>query len=310
MRSTLLLLLASCIWGSAFVAQKEGGEALGPFTFGAIRFGLGALVLLPAIWFLDRTGRTKHRPVSAALRRHLLLGGLLTGLCLFGVQTCQQLGLFWGTEAGKAGFLTSTYIIMVPLLRLLGGQRCGGRLWVAVCIGLVGLWLLCMGADFTLRASDCIVLACAFACSLHILVVDRFADSVEVIRMSCMQFAVTSLLSLPLMFAFEFDGNWGALAQRVAAPEALISLLYAACLSSGVAYTLQNVAQADADPTIASVAMSFESVFAVLAGWVVLGETMSLREFAGCAVLFGALLLAQSGPVQPSISQTGSDTKV
>ena len=277
LRANLLLLLAAFVWGVAFVAQKSGLGALSPFAFNGYRFLLGGLVLLPLA--------LARRKRDAVADRGLWLGGLICGVCLFVASSAQQIGLQW-TTAGKAGFLTALYVVIVPLLAALAGRRVRPILWLCIALAVAGLHLLCLDGPFSLASvnrGDVWELACALAFAVHILAIDRFAPHVDGIRLSCMQFFVCGLLSLP------FSG--------IPSPSALMAawlpLCYTGILSCGLAYTLQAVAQKDTSPMVASLIMCLESLFALLAGTVILREPVSLREAFGAALLLAALILAQ-----------------
>ena len=284
MRGNLLLLLTAFIWGVAFVAQKEGGAVVGSLTFNGVRSLLGGGLLLVLLPLLDRVGLSR-RPQTAEERKSLWLGGVLCGLALFTATNLQQLGLAT-TTAGKGGFITALYIVLVPVFGLFIGRRTTLYTWLGVALAVAGLYLLCMQGESGIGGGDLLVMACAPVFAVQILLVDRFAPRTDCIRLSCIQFFTVGALNLPLMFLFETP-SLGAMADN------WISLLYAGVLSSGVAYTLQIVAQKDAHPTTASVLMSFESVFAVLAGVVLLEDRMTAWEWIGCAVMFAAVILAQ-----------------
>ena len=286
MRGNLLLLLTAAIWGFAFVAQKEGGAEMGSLTFNGVRSFLGGGLLLLLIPLLDRVGLAQ-KPATKQETKSLWLGGVLCGLALFAATNLQQLGLAT-TTAGKGGFITALYIVLVPMFGLLIGRRTTLFHWLGVLLALVGMYLLCL-ADAGVEGivlGDLLVMACAPMLAIQILLVDKFAPTADCIRLSCIQFFTVGVLNLPLMFLYETP----SLSTMVDCWE---SVLYAGLLSSGVAYTLQMVAQKDTHPTTASVLMSFESVFAVLAGALLLGDQMSLWEMTGCVVMFGAVLLAQ-----------------
>ena len=299
----LMLVLTALIWGVAFVFQSKGGEAIGPFSFICLRFLIGGTVLLPVIRLLDHMGLTQHRPTDRAERRELLKGGICCGLCLTGVTVCQQMGLYLGTEPGKAGFLTACYIVLVPVLGLFLKRRCGTRVWIAVGITLCGLYLLCMEGSLTIRLSDALVLLCSLCNALHILTIDHFTRRLDAVRMSCIQFYTVGVLTAIPMLCSEMGFTAGGISQWAAAFagwDAWIPLLYAGILSSGVAFTLQCVGQQGVEPTVASLLMSLESVFSVLAGWLMLGQQMSMRGLGGCALIFAAVVLCQLPQQQKS----------
>ena len=291
-----LLLLSAFIWGTAFVAQLQGGFAVGPYSFVLIRSIIGSLVLLPVIRFLDRKGLSANRPLTKEEWRVHLKGGFWIGLLIFLTSVFQQLGMYLGTTAGKSGFLTSCYIIFVPIFGLFLGKRCAKLTWLAVGMALVGLYLLCITGAFTVQKGDMIVFLAAACCAGQILTVDRYSGKVDAIRMSAIEFAIGAVLSVIPTLIFEmhpWDGGMGPWLSNLTTLSAWLPLLYAGVLSNGVAYTLQVVAQKDANPTVASILMSLESVFSVLAGAVILAERLSVREGIGCIIIFAAVLLAQ-----------------
>ena len=278
---SLALLLAAVIWGSAFVAQRSGMEYNGPYTFNAVRCCIGSAALGLVSLILPKK--------QEADRRSTLIGGLCCGLCLFFATNFQQLGLV-ETDAGKAGFITTFYIVLVPVAGIFLGKRCGKITWLAVALALVGLYFLCMTADsFSLRKSDFLVLMSALCYTVHILLVDRFVDKADGVRLSCIQFGICGILSWIPAFCLEEPKLHSILL-------GYIPLLYAGLLSCGVAYTMQIVGQRHLRPAVASLIMSMESVFAVLSGWLILHERLSPRELLGCALVFAAVLLVQLVP--------------
>lgn len=279
----MLLLLTALIWGAAFVAQSEGMEQNGPFTFNTVRMILGGIVLIPCIALFDKMRHVRLGWRSAD--KNLWVGGCLCGVALFTGATLQQFGIQY-TSAGKAGFITALYVIFVPLCRLFAGKRPGKLLWGSVALAAVGMYLLCMDGSLALSKGDVLVLLGAFGFTAHILIIDHFSQKVDGVRMSCIQFFVAGALSLVCMFLFETPSVPAILS-------AWAPILYAGLLSCGVAYTLQVVAQKDTDPTVASLILCLESVFAVLFGWLLLGETLSMKELLGCILMFVAIVLAQ-----------------
>lgn len=280
----LLLLLTAFIWGVAFVAQKSGGDQVGSLTFNGVRSLIGCGALLAVTPLLDRLGLS-HPCETPAQRKILWIGGILCGLALFSATNTQQLGIA-ETSVGKSGFITALYIVLVPLMGLLFGKRTTLFNWLGVVLAVVGLYLLCNPNEGGINRGDLLLLACALLFSVQIMLVSHYAPQVDGVRLSCIQFLVVGVLNLPLMCVFEQPSlsamvdNW-------------MPLLYAGVLSSGVAYTLQIVAQKHTHPTTASLLMSFESVFAVLAGWALLGDVLSVPEGIGCVLMFAAVLLAQ-----------------
>lgn len=283
--SSLLLMLTAFIWGCAFVAQREGLEYAGPLTFNGARSVIGALVLIPVSLIF--------KPKTPVNDRHTWLGGLLCGLALFAATNLQQAGLAY-TEVGKAGFITTFYIVLVPVLGLLLRKKTGLFTWIAVVIALCGLYFLCMKpGGVTVQKGDALELSCALFYAIQIMIVDHFVTDADGVKMSCIQFAVTGVLSLISAFLFE-EPNFGQLWQG------WLPLLYAGVLSSGVAYTLQIVGQKNLHPTVASLLMSLESAFAVLAGWALLHERLSGRELLGCGLMLCAVVLVQIAPTKES----------
>lgn len=285
MKNSLLLLLVALIWGVAFVAQSEGARDVGPYTFNALRMLIGGLVLLPAIRLMDarRVRLGDERPPMN--KNKLIVGGVCCGVMLFLASTLQQVGLLY-TTAGKAGFITALYIIIVPLIGLLFGRKNGVALWVSVALAVVGMYFLCMTGGLSLGRGEGLCMLCALFFAVHILIVDHFSPYVDGVRMSCIQFFVCGALSSVLMLWFEKPDGRAILS-------AWLPLLYTGVLSSGVGYTLQIIAQKDVNPTVASLLMSLESVFSALAGWVILGQSLSARELMGCLMMFAAIILAQ-----------------
>ena len=282
-----MLLLAAFIWGSAFVAQSVGMDYVGPLTFNCVRSIIGGVVLIPCIFLLERLKSPEERARAAAEsdRKTLLAEGVSCGIVLCAATSMQQFGMQY-TSVGKAGFITALYIVIVPVLGLLFGKRCGLKIWLGVCIALVGFYLLCMTGGFALERGDLYLLCCSLLFSFHILVIDHFSPLVDGVKMSCIQFLVSGVLSGAAMLLFETPSIAGIVAG--AGP-----ILYAGVLSSGVAYTLQIIGQKNYNPTVATLLLSLESVFSVLTGWLVLHQKLSSREIAGCVLIFAAVILAQ-----------------
>lgn len=283
-RGNLLLVLAAMIWGGAFVAQKSGGAALGSLTFNGVRSALGAAGLFAVTPLLDAVGLSR-KPATSAERKTLWLGGVVCGLALFVATNLQQIGLQY-TSVGKGGFITALYIVLVPLLGVFVGQRIRLLQGGGVALAVVGLYFLCGYGESGLNRGDWLLLLCALVFSVQILAVSHFSPRVDGVRLSCIQFLVVAVLNAPLMCVFE-QPSLPAIWDNAGA------VLYAGLLSSGVGYTLQIVAQKDTEPTVASLLMSLESVFALLAGWLLLHDRLSTVEWIGCALLFGAILLTQ-----------------
>lgn len=287
-RQSLLLLLAATIWGVAFVAQSVGMDYIGPFTFNAVRSYIGVLVLLPCIVLLDKLKEKEAGQKTVREKENtkaLFTGGIICGTILAAATSLQQIGLIY-TSAGKAGFLTAMYIIMVPILGIFFKRKAGFLVWVSVIVAVAGLYLLCMTDALRLEMGDILVLLCAFIFSFHIMTVDRFSPIVNGVKLSCIQFFVCGTLCSICMFLFETP----QIPQILAAWK---PLLYTGALSSGVAYTLQIVGQKGMNPTVASLIMSLESVISALAGFLFLHEVLSRRELFGCILMFAAIILAQ-----------------
>lgn len=295
-RKSCLLVLTALIWGIAFVAQTTGGDTVGAFSFNCIRSLIGGIVLIPVIHVLDT--KTDKKPKTAAEKKTLLTGGIACGCVMFIASSFQQLGISLGTEAGKAGFLTACYILLVPILGLFLKKKCGWNIWVGVVLTLAGLYLLCMNGTtgFSLRFSDGLVIICAVCFSLHILLVDHFSPLVDGVRLSSIQFIISGLIGLiPTFFVDMHHSLSGFYAWLPALQSwnAWIPILYAGVMSCGVGYTLQIIGQNGLNPTIASLLMSLESVFSVLAGWIIIGQKLTPREILGCVIIFVAIVLAQ-----------------
>ena len=305
----LYLLIAAFLWGSTFVAQAE--NAVGPFTYVAARSYVGALVLIPVIAVLDgwRKRQGTYRRPDKAYRKMLLVGGVLCGTVLFAASTLQQGGMALGTDPGKAGFITAMYILIVPILGLFFKQRVALRHWICVALAVLGLFMLCMTAGLTefslaalfsadtlaglsVQACDLLVMGCAVVYSVHILLLDHYSPKVDPVRLSQIQFLVTAILSTVAALIFE-QPTWQGIVHSA------IPILYAGVLSSGVAYTLQAVAQRYADPTVASVLMSLESAFAVLSAIVFYATTTgdpklpTGYEWLGILLMFAAIMISQ-----------------
>lgn len=283
MKNNILLVLTALIWGCAFVAQSVGMDYVGPFTFNMARFLIGAIVLLPVIWFMDRQRKTGAE--KGAGQKTLIIGGICCGIALAVASTLQQWGILF-TTVGKAGFITAMYIVIVPLLGIFIGKKVRPLIIGCVAIAVVGFYFLCMTESLRLGLGDFLVLLCAIAFSIHILVIDHFSPKVDGVKMSAIQFLTAAIISAVPTLLWERPVFTEIL-------QAWQPVLYAGVMSCGVAYTLQIIAQKNADPTVASLLLSLESVFSVLAGWVLLGQGLSLKELFGCVLIFCAIILAQ-----------------
>lgn len=282
LQGTLALIGATVIWGSAFIAQSVGMELIGPFTFQAVRCTLAVLFLFPLPFLFERDIKTSsekwHNP-------KLWKSGCICGIALFVAASLQQIGLVY-TDAGKAGFITAMYIVLVPLLGIFVHKRPGKTAIFSVLLAVIGLYLLsCLGVS-EINIGDLFLIGCALAFAVQILLIDRFAPDLDGLRLNCVQALVVAVLSIPCMMLWE-KVDW----QNVLA--CWLPLSFAGIFSMGVAYTLQIVGQKDLEPTTASLIMSLESVFAALGGWLVLKERMTPWELTGCALVFAAVIISQ-----------------
>lgn len=282
-------MIASLIWGVAFVAQSVGMDYIGPFTFNAVRNFIGCLVLLPVMAIaarLRKKGDTEKLKAQSRQSRKLLLGGgTLCGVLLFAASSLQQVGI-QHTSVGKAGFLTALYIVFVPILGLLFGRKSTAKIWISVAIALVGTYLLSVREGFSVNRGDIYIILCAVVFSFHIMLVDRISPQVDGIKLSSLQFFVSGVLSLVVALAFETFTVSTVLS-------AWQPLLYTGVMSSGVAYTFQIIGQRGTNPTVASIIMSMESLFSAVSGWLILGEKMSGKELLGCALVLAAVIFSQ-----------------
>lgn len=284
-KNACMLLLTAFIWGTAFVAQSVGMDYLEPFTFNGVRCLIGAIALLPCIWFFNRGKEKENKINDENAKRDLIKGGIACGILLFAASSLQQIGLVY-TAAGKAGFITAFYIVLVPLFGIFLHKKIGWKVWTAVAIALAGLYFLCITEAFTIGVGDIYVLLCALIFSVHILVVDHYAPKVDGVKLSCIQFLVAGIVSIPFMLILESPKMGNMMTSW-------FPLIYAGVFSCGIAYTLQILGQKNVNPAIASLILSLESCFSVLSGWVILGERLSARETIGCIMMFAAIILAQ-----------------
>lgn len=289
MRQVVFPILAAFIWGTAFVAQDMCADSIGAFAFNASRYFIAVLALLVVIVISDKL--KKDKPVLSpaekkAANRQLWLGGLCCGAALAMASNFQQAGMVAGTDSGKAGFLTALYVVLVPVFGLFFRRKISLPVWIAVALSVIALYLLCINGEFSLAPGDLLILACAVCFTIHILVIDHFTATVDGVKLSCLQFLFAALISTVCMFLFEdvdFAAIWSC----------ILPLLYVGIFSCGVGYTLQILAQKGSNPTVVTILLSLESVFAVIAGAIILKQQMSVREYIGCAVMFAAVLLAQ-----------------
>lgn len=315
-RNSLLLTLTALIWGVAFVAQSEGSAYMGSSTFTGLRFLMAAAALYPFIYIADRRRKAAGTPGQAggdampdadrrvmpgSDRASLWRAGIILGALLCVASLLQQEGIAQGASAGKAGFVTATYIVLVPILNLLiFRKKTNPLIWIGVAVALAGLYLLCIDKEsLSLQLSDLLLILCALGYSFQILAIDRFSPRFDALKLSAIQFLSCGVLASIVMVFTDIRpvglAAWGA---AFTSWNAWIPLLYAAILSSAVGYTLQIIAQKGLNPTVASLLMSLESVFAALAGWFILRQSLTPRELLGCALVFAAVLLAQLAPTQ------------
>ncbi len=280
-----LLLLTAVIWGFAFVAQRLGMEHVGPFGFNGVRFALGCLVLLPPLFRNGLDAGTVPSPHPGLFSLPVLGGGLLAGLILFCGASFQQVALVY-TTAGKAGFITGLYVILVPVIGIAVGHRTHAGTWIGTLLAAVGLYLLSVTEQFTFAPGDLLVLVGAFFWAGHVLIIGWLSPKQDPLKLAFVQYAACAALSLLVSAGIEPNAVDGYLS-------AAIPILYGGVLSVGVAYTLQVVAQKHANPAHAAIILSLEAVFAALGGWIILGETLTPRGLLGCALMFAGMLASQ-----------------
>lgn len=296
-------MLTSFIWGSAFVAQSSGMDYVGPYTYNMARNVLAFLFLIPVIYVIGKkkgvtgnagsgTGIDDAASGEANWKsillpdRTTLVGGIYCGLVMAVASSLQQIGITM-TTAGKAGFITALYIILVPLMGVFIGKKIPRIIWFCVVLAMTGFYLLCVKEGFSISKGDILVLFCSVGFSVHIMTIDHFTSKgVDGVKMACIQFAVAAIVMTPVMFALENPSVSGLLS-------AWMTIAYAGILSSGVGFTLQIVAQKDTDPTTATLIMSLESVFAAVSGCLFLNEVLLPKEILGCILVFVAVILAQ-----------------
>ena len=285
-KGSIMLLITSIIWGTAFVAQSEGMNYVEPFTYNAMRTLLGGVVLIPVMILFRFSDKRNGKEKSSCSLKNTVIGGICCGVALFIASSFQQAGIAQ-TTAGKAGFVTALYIVIVPMIGIFLHKKMPLRMWLFIAIALAGFRLLCIKQDIGISSGDLLVFFGAIAFAVHITVIDYFNQkNTDGVLMSCIQFFTAGLLMLICMFIFE----------KPTIPNIMGAggtILYAGILSCGVAYTLQILGQKHTNPTLATMLMSLESVFAALSGWLILGEKLSIKEFIGCVLIFAAVILAQ-----------------
>ena len=286
---SIMLVICAIVWGSSFVAQSTGAEFVGPFTFISLRSLLGSISLLPVIFVSDRI-KFKKNPEAKAKpskqeKKYFLISSLACGVALCAASLLQQFGIDHGTSSGKAGFITALYILLVPIFSVFLKKKIRPIIWPCVFVFLVGLYMLCV-TDNSIQPSDFYVLACAVVYAIHILVIDKFSPNLDGVKLSCGQFLVAGIISAVPMLLFE-DVSFELI------KGAALSIAYSGIMSSGVAYTLQILGQQRTEPTLASMLMSLESVFAMITGMIILHEIPTGKETIGCVLMFGAIIVAQ-----------------
>jgi drug/metabolite transporter (DMT)-like permease len=285
--ANMLLLLTAAIWGFAFVAQRVGSQFVGPFTFNGIRFALGSISLIPLIVYFDKRkkGNSNNESNAGENAKKSILPGMLIGIVLYAAATLQQIGLIY-TTAGKAGFITGLYMVLVPIIGIFLKHKIEINSWIGVAIAVIGLYLLSVNENFSIGYGDMLELVGAVFWAIHILTIDYFSKKIDALKLSCIQFATCSFLSLITALIFEKITITGI-------SQALIPILYGGFLSVGVAYTLQVVAQKNAKPSHAAIILSMESVFGAIGGALLLGESMTSRGYTGCILIFAGILATQ-----------------
>jgi drug/metabolite transporter (DMT)-like permease len=284
-KSDVLLLTTAVIWGFAFVAQRVGMDYVGPFTFNGLRFAIGSLSLLPLVAMSREQRSATDRILPPPGLKTILFGGAALGLALFSGASLQQIGLVY-TTAGKAGFITGLYVIIVPLLGLFWRQQPRIGTWIGAVLAAIGLYFLSVTEEFTIELGDLFVLIGAFFWAAHVLIIGWLSPRINPVKLAFSQYVACSILSLIAACLFE-DITMLSIFQ------AAIPILYGGLLSVGIAYTLQVIAQRDAHPAHAAILLSLESVFAAIGGWLILGEIISARGLFGCGLMLAGMLLSQ-----------------
>ena len=302
LKGSLILVTAALIWGLAFVVQSGVADLIPPFTFNALRSVVGAAALY-IFWFFTERKKTKtFFPKEKPLRKNYYLGAVICGVCLAVSINFQQFGIAAYPEGtaseARSGFITALYVILVPIFSLILKKKVGLPVWAGVAIAVVGVYLLCFSGGVSgIYLGDFLVFLCAVSFSLHIMSVDKYVSYTGGVKLSIMQFSVAAVISFVLAFIFEW--NQIEISDILSA---VPQILYMGVMSSGVAYTLQIVGQKYAEPTVASISMSLESVFAALGGWVISGNVLHTRELIGCILVFAAIVVAQLPSRKPSLN--------
>ena len=294
LKTDLLLLLTAIIWGFAFTAQRAGMEFVGPFTFNGIRFLIGSVSILPLL-FLDSKKRFNNKSSDAEFFKNrdnpklLFIYGALGGLLLYLGSSLQQMGIVY-TSAGKAGFITGMYVIIVPILGIFFRNKAGWQQWTGAVLSIAGLYFLSIKGSIKINTGDLLVLLSAFFWASHVIVISRFSPKVNSLKLAFVQYIICGFFSLLTAVILECI-SWGLIIQ------AWIPILYGSLFSVGIAYTLQIFAQKKANPAHAAIILSLEGVFAVIGGWLILGESLGAKGIAGCALMLGGMFISQSSTI-------------
>ena len=286
LRGNILFMITALVWGVSFVSQSVGVDMVLPNTFNGVRMLLGSAVLLPVIFVNDTIKKKNGTFVSQKSNKYLWIGGVVCGAVLCGASTIQTYGLVY-TTAGKSAFITALYIIFVSVIGIFMGKKSGKNTVIGIITALLGMYFLCLyGNALDINKGDVLTFFCSILFSVHIICVDYFSPKADGVKLSCLQFFTCGVINSIIMFIMDKPSVSDILA-------CTLPILYSGIMSCGVAYTLQIIGQKDTDPTIASILMSFESVFAAISGWVLLSEAMTRFEILGCVLMFVAIIIAQ-----------------
>ncbi|WP_244835187.1 DMT family transporter [Clostridium sp. BJN0001] len=285
LKGNIILIITAVIWGFAFAFQSVAMDKIGPCTFLAARSLVGGIFLVPCVYIINFFNTDTKKNEKNFNKKELIIASTICGIIIFAASLVQQVGIIY-TSVGKSGFITALYIVIVPILGIALKKKAGLKVWFSVLLSGIGLYFLCINESFSINIGDILTLICAFLFSIDILVVDYFSKRVNGVKMSCIQFLVCGFISLVVAFIFEKP----EISQLI---QAVIPILYAGVLSSGVGYTFQIIAQKDTSPVVASLIMSLESVFSVIGGFLILGETLTEKEITGCILMFSAIILSQ-----------------
>lgn len=294
-----LMLFTAMIWGFAFVAQRAGMEHLGPYAFTSIRFAIGSASLILVSFIISKLKRT-----SFSFSRKIFIHSAFAGSVLFLGAGFQQWGLVY-TSAGKGGFITGLYVIFVPIIGIFSGYKTGPRIWAGIILALFGMYLLSIKSGFYIEPGDLLILLSAVFWALHLIIIAKLSPMYDSLKLSAIQFAIVAILSGIVMFLFESEQTtWTNI------HSATLPILYGGFISVGIAYTLQVVAQKYAHPSYVSILLSFESVFAVFGGWLILNESFTARDLSGCALMLAGIIIAQTGDIIRHDTEPENQAKV